>query len=125
MLGELSNNLNQATRSYGFLKVEKEVESMGNGSKFVIIGVVIIVAIVLQIGLIGADRNESPGTAAVKFSKAYFNLDADMADFLCSEMTSDEETDVVGAYLYRVAAEARAEGFDPSWKKMVLLGTLN
>jgi hypothetical protein len=95
---------------------------MGSGSKIMVLATVIIVAFILQIALIGADRNrnETPGTVAVEFSKAYFNLDADMADLLCSEMTGDEDADVVDDYIQRVAAEARAEGFDPSWKKMVL-----
>ena len=91
---------------------------MGSGSKIVVLGTVVIVAVILQIVLIGADRHETPGTVAIDFSKAYFNLDADMADLLCAEMT--EDADVVDDYLNRVAAEARAEGFDPSWKKMVL-----
>ena len=93
---------------------------MGSGGKIVVLAAVVIVAFILQIALIGADRHETPGTVAVDFSKAYFNLDADMADLLCSEMTADEDVDVVDEYIQRVAAEARAEGFGPSWKKMVL-----
>ena len=92
---------------------------MSSGSKIMVLATVIIVAFILQIVLIVADRHETPGTVAVAFSKAYFNLDVDMADLICSEMT-DEDADVVDDYLKRVAAEARAEGFDPSWKKMVL-----
>ena len=92
---------------------------MSSGSKIVVLATVFIVAFILQIVLIVADRHESPGTVAVAFSKAYFNLDVDMADLICSEMTA-EDADVVDDYLKRVAAEARAEGFDPSWKKMVL-----
>lgn len=93
---------------------------MGSGSKIVVLAAVVIVAFILQIGLIGADRHETPGTVAVDFSKAYFYLDADMADMLCSELTGDEDTDVVDDYIKRVAAEARAEGYKPSWKKMIL-----
>ena len=93
---------------------------MGSGSKIVVLATVIFVAFILQIVLIGADRHETPGTVAVDFSKAYFNLDADMAALLCSEMTGTEDVDVVDDYLKRVAAEAGAEGFDPSWKKMAL-----
>lgn len=92
---------------------------MSSGSKIMVLSTVIIVAFILQIVLILADRHETPGTVAVAFSKAYFNLDIDMADLICSEMT-DEDADVVDDYLKRIAAEARAEGFDPSWKKMVL-----
>jgi hypothetical protein len=93
---------------------------MGSGSKIIILATVVIVAFVLQLALIGADRNETPGTVAVDFSKAYFSLDADMADQLCSEMAGDEDADVVDDYIQRVAAEARAEGFEPGWKKMAL-----
>jgi hypothetical protein len=93
---------------------------MGNVSKITVLATVIIVAFILQIVLIGADRHETPGTVAVDFSKAYFNLDADMAGLLCTAMLEDEDTDIVNNYLNRVADEARAEGFKPSWKKMVL-----
>jgi hypothetical protein len=93
---------------------------MAGSSKIVVLSTVIIVAFILQIVWIGADRHATPGTAAVDFSKAYFNLDADMADLLCSEMTADEDVDVVDDFLQRIAAEARAEGYDPSWKKMAL-----
>jgi hypothetical protein len=93
---------------------------MGSGSKIGIIAAVIIVAFILQIGLIAADRHSSPGTAAVDFTKAYFYLDADMADLLCTEILENEDTDIVNDYLNRVADEARAEGFQPSWKKMAL-----
>jgi hypothetical protein len=93
---------------------------MGNVSKITVLATVIIVAFILQIVLIGADRHETPGTVAVDFSKAYFNLDADMAGLLCTAMLEDEDTDIVNNFLNRVADEARAEGFKPSWKKMVL-----
>ena len=93
---------------------------MGSGSKIVVLATVFFVALILQIVLIGADRHETPGTAAVAFSKAYFNLDAGMADLLCSQMAEEEGADVVDDYLQRVAAGARAEGFQPSWRKMVL-----
>ena len=92
---------------------------MGSGSKIMVLATVVIVAFILQFALIGADRNETPGTVAVDFSKAYFNH-ADMADLICSEMTGDEDADVVDDYIQRVAAEARSEGFDPAWKKMAL-----
>ena len=93
---------------------------MSSGSKIVVLATVVIVAFILQIVLIVADRHETPGTVAVDFSKAYFNLDADMADLICSEMAGDEDADVVDDYIQRVAAEARAEGFEPGWKRMAL-----
>ena len=91
---------------------------MDRGSKLIIIASVVLAAFILQIVLIVSDHHESPGKAAVEFTKAYFKLNRSMNERLCSEIT--EEGDVVDDYLNRVADEAKAEGFDPSWMKMAL-----
>ena len=91
---------------------------MDRGSKFIIFASVVLAAFILQIVLIVSDHHESPGKAAVEFTKAYFKLNRSMNERLCSEIT--EEGDVVDDYLSRVADEARTEGFDPSWMKMAL-----
>jgi hypothetical protein len=96
---------------------------MNSGNKFMVLASVVIVALVLQAVLIIADRHDSPGKAAVEFSKAYFKQNECMAYFLCSEMIADEEIDVVGDYINRVADEARASGFKPSWMRMALSHT--
>ena len=93
---------------------------MVGNSKIPKIAAVIFVAFILQIVLILADRHESPGKAAVDFSKAYFKLGTDIGEHLCSEITEDGESDVVDDYLARVADQARSEGFDVSWMKMAL-----
>ena len=93
---------------------------MDSGNKFMVLASVVIVALVLQVGLIFADRHDSPGKAAVEFSKAYFKQNGCMAYRLCSEVLADEETDVVGDYINRVADEARTNGFKPSWMRMAL-----
>ena len=93
---------------------------MGSNSKLPIIAAVIVVAFILQMVLIAADHHESPGKAAVAFSKAYFKLNKDMEKRLCRDITEDGESDVVNDYLYRVADQAKLEGFDVSWMKMVL-----
>ena len=46
-----------------------------------------------------------------------------MADRLCSEVLSEDEADVVGDYINRVADEARANGFKPRWMRMSLAHT--
>ena len=94
---------------------------MGSKSIFPKIAAVIFVAFILQIVLVTADHHESPGKAAVEFSKAYFKLNNAMEKHLCSELTEDGQSDVVGDYLYRMADRAKSEGFDSSWMKMVLL----
>jgi hypothetical protein len=96
---------------------------MGSKSIFLKIAVVIVAAFILQIILITADHhgNESPGTVAVEFSKAYFKLNKGMGKLLCSDIAEDGESEVVDDYLNRVADQARSEGFDVSWMKMALL----
>ena len=93
---------------------------MNRGNKFIVLASVVVVALVLQVVLIIADRHDSPAKAAVEFSKAYFKQNECMADRLCSELTADVETDVVGDYINRVADEARSDGFQPGWMRMAL-----
>ena len=93
---------------------------MGGNSKFPMIAAVIVVAFILQIVLVTADHHESPGKAAVEFSKAYFKLNKAMEKRLCREITEDGESEVVSDYLNRVADQAKSEGFDASWMKMAL-----
>ena len=94
---------------------------MGSKSIIPMIVIVIVVAFILQIVLVMADHHESPGNAAVEFSKAYFKLNKDMENHLCSEITEDGESEVVDDFLNRVADQARSEGFDASWMKWALL----
>jgi len=93
---------------------------MKSSKKVVVLVSVVIIAFILQAVLIIADRHDSPGTAAVEFSKAYFKLNPSMASWLCSELTAAEDGSVVSDYLYRMTEEARANGFEPGWMKMAL-----
>ena len=94
---------------------------MGSKSIFPKIAFVIVAAFILQIVLVMADHHDSPGKAAVEFSKAYFELNKGMGKLLCSDIAGDGEGEVVDDYLNRVADQARSEGFDVSWMKMALL----
>ena len=96
---------------------------MDSGNKIMVLALVVIVAFVLQVGFIIADRHDSPGKAAVEFSKAYFKQNECMAYRLCKDLIADEEVDVVGDYINRVADEARANGFKPRWMRMALSHT--
>lgn len=93
---------------------------MSSGNKFFIIACIVVVALIVQALFVIADQRDTPHDAAVKFAKAYFMLGEDMAEYLCSEITADEDTNVVNDYLWRVAAEARAEGYATSYMRMVL-----
>ncbi len=93
---------------------------MGSDSKFLTIAAVIVVALILQVVLMTTGHHDSPGKAAVEFSKAYFKLSKAMEQRLCKEITENGGSGVVGDYLYRVADQAKSEGDDVSWMKMVL-----
>jgi hypothetical protein len=93
---------------------------MKSGNKFMALVSVVVVAFILQVILIIADHHDSPGKAAVEFSTAYFKLNPSMVDRLCSEITADEDINVVEDYIDRMADRARAEGFEPAWMKMAL-----
>ncbi|MGD8882343.1 MAG: hypothetical protein PVI82_10665 [Desulfobacterales bacterium] len=91
---------------------------MLTGKNIMIIGSVIVIAVILQVILISVGKVDSPAEAAVEFTKAYFMLDGtSMAERLCSELSEDEEADIVGGYLYHSAEKARAMGFSPSYMR--------
>ncbi len=93
---------------------------MDQGTKFLAYAAVIIIAVILQVGLIIADDNDSPAQTAVCFTEAYFKLDESMGQYLCKELTEDEESDVVGDYLHQVAEEAKTMGFKKNYMKTAL-----
>ena len=93
---------------------------MDQGTKFLAFASIIIIAVILQVGLIIADDRESPAQTAVCFANAYFKLDESMGQYLCKELIEDEEADVVGDYLHQVAEDARAMGFKKNYMKTLL-----
>ena len=93
---------------------------MDQGTKFLAFASVIIIAVILQVGLIIGDDNESPAQTAICFTEAYFNLDESMGQYLCKELIEDEAADVVGNYLHQVAEDARAMGFKKNYMKTAL-----
>ncbi len=93
---------------------------MDSGSKFLAIAAVIIVALILQVTLIVADRQELPAKTAVAFAQAYFKLDTCMAQYLCNELTEEADENVVDGYLSRVTEEAGVMGYKTNYMKTAL-----
>ena len=85
---------------------------MEQGSRFFIIVSVLILGIILQLFLGFADSRQTPARTAAAFSKAYFDLDPSMADYLCEEYTADEGFDPVANHLRQIADDARVSGFE-------------
>ena len=97
---------------------------MLSGKNVMIVGLVIVIFVILQaILILSGGKVDSPAQTAVKFTKAYFMLDGtSMTENLCSEISEDEEADIVGGYLFSTAEQARAMGFSPGYMKNQLAG---
>jgi hypothetical protein len=70
--------------------------------------IVIGITVVLQLALIGVDIQETPVKVAKRFADAYYAIDGDMQDYLCSELAQDGE--LVGDYLFAKQQEASMHG---------------
>ena len=93
---------------------------MVRGKIIIAFAAVFIIAFILQVVLIIADKQETPAKTAIAFSRAYFKLDRAMGDYLCNQIREEAEGDVVDEYLNRTAVEAQAMGFDLSYMKKAL-----
>ena len=93
---------------------------MDQGTKFMAIATVIIIAVILQVALISLQDNQAPAQTAVCFTKAYFKLDESMGQYLCKELIENTETDLVDDYLHQVKEEAKTMGFKKNYMKTTL-----
>lgn len=73
----------------------------------------VVIAAVLQLGLIGADCQQTPTKVAKKFAGAFYYLDSDMQDYLCASLAKDGE--VVDDYLVKMNAEASRRGLSANY----------
>ena len=75
--------------------------------------IVIGITVVLQLALIGADIQQTPVKVAKRFAGNYYAIDADMQDYLCSDLAQDGE--LVSDYLYAKQQEASQRGLPVSY----------
>ncbi|HHP7234521.1 MAG TPA: hypothetical protein ACFCUC_07820 [Desulfobacterales bacterium] len=90
---------------------------MQQGERFFTIVTVLAIALIVQLALGYMAQRENPAEIAVEFTRAYFDLDPAMAEYLCSDFTSDEATDPVQAHIHQVADQAREVGFDLNYMR--------
>ncbi|MBW2193493.1 MAG: hypothetical protein JRF27_06870 [Deltaproteobacteria bacterium] len=90
---------------------------MDQGNKILIIAMVILGGIALQAAFAMMDNKETPHRAVVEFSKAYFKLDAAMADRLCEEQQFVDDVDVVDQYIYEAVKDIKERGFGKNFAK--------
>ncbi len=85
-------------------------------NNFVLVSTLIL-GFLVQVIFSYADTVDTPSKTVVKFSKAYFKLDPGMAKYLCTELASEDEADVVGTFLYNASKEAKDRGFKVNYLK--------
>jgi hypothetical protein len=72
---------------------------------------VVVLAVFFQVVFILVDGRPTATGTAIDFSKAYFLLDDDMDQYLCSELVGDEAASTVESYLHARTDGARLRGF--------------
>lgn len=75
--------------------------------------VTVVIAAVMQLGLIGADCRQTPIKVAKSFAGDFYYLDSDMQDYLCADLAKDGE--VVNDYLAEKTAEASQRGLSTNY----------
>ena len=85
---------------------------MNKDNKLISLVLVILLGALVQVVLAAGDAKDAPNTAAIAFSKAYFNMNPDMADRLCNGGVTEDEVDMVGNFLYSQTMHAAARGFE-------------
>jgi len=85
---------------------------MAKGSSNAAWILVVILAVCLQVVFVFADCRQTATGTAIDFSKAYFLVNDDLENYLCSDLAGDEEYSPAAAYLQAKAEEAEARGFD-------------
>jgi hypothetical protein len=84
---------------------------MAQESKITPLIVVFLVGAFAQVLFAAADCKDTPYRTAVSFSKAYFGLDEAMSGQMCNDGVTEEEVDLVRAYLQGKYDEAAARGY--------------
>ena len=82
---------------------------MGPQKRLMQFGIVIVLAVIVQLIFIAADCRDTPVRIAEEFARNYFYLDPAMDDQLCTALSADGET--VVDYLYEVTRDAAQRGF--------------
>jgi hypothetical protein len=92
--------------------MEKEKKSVA-----IPIVLAVVVGLIFQASFLGVDGKDSPNKAVIEFTKAYFKLDASMAERLCEEIKTVDDVDVVDQYIYQVTEEGKKRGLGKNYMK--------
>ncbi|MFH0730651.1 MAG: hypothetical protein V2B19_30435 [Pseudomonadota bacterium] len=81
---------------------------------------ILVLALVLQVGFMALDCQNAPYRVAMEFAGAYFNLDPAMADYLRKGDASERQTAIVSNFIDRLKEDTAKRGFDLSMAKSAL-----
>jgi len=84
---------------------------MAQFRRFSPIALSVLGALILQAIFVFADCKDTPGMAAIEFSKAYFMLNPTMTERLCADRKMVGDIDTVNHYIHIVSQKAGARGF--------------
>lgn len=85
--------------------------------RMTLFGLVILWAFFLQVLFVFADTRDTPGKAVNEFMKKYYQLDASMAERICSSLIQTHGTDYVDRYLAFVSEEASRRGYKDNFMR--------
>lgn len=90
--------------------------------------IVVLFGLILQVGLVFLECTNSPSDTAVNYIKAYYSLNPDMSEWLCTDAGESScayksaalENSEVSDHIYNITAEAAEGGFGKSYAKYTL-----
>ena len=95
---------------------------MASKNRIVPLALVVVFGVLLQVGLAFMDCKDTPYEAAVSFVRDYYKLDPAMADWMCTDSLTADDTDVVTAHIQRVTLDTSERGFGIGMGKYALFG---
>jgi len=94
------------------MTVERRKSNMAKTKMVISLGLVLLLGIFFHVLFVFADIQDSPHKAAIDFAQAYFKFDQKgMEARLCDDSKVVDDVDVVGAYVYQAAQDAKARGY--------------
>ena len=93
---------------------------MAQDNKLTPLLVVVLIGAFAQVLFAATECQDTPYRKAVAFSKAYYALDESMAGSMCNDGVTEDDVDLVRAYLTAKYTEAAARGYQMERLKNML-----
>ena len=94
---------------------------MSGDNRSTLITLTLLLGIVLQVVFVFADSMDSPRKAALEFAQAYYALDPDMAQRLCTTARGEGADDAVAAFIAHQEQLGAQMGFADGFMRSTLI----